>query len=75
MRNEPPPEALDTMHVIITVSGGIPYVAQAPKTVNVHIIDYDDLSADFNRTFGQLSSEAKAYYLKTEESLPDSSGS
>lgn len=52
-------------HVFVTVAGGVAYVARTPPNVKVHIIDYDDLKADFKHTFDQLSSEAQSFYRET----------
>jgi hypothetical protein len=56
-------------HVFITVSGGVAYIASAPKSVTVHIIDYDDLKADFNQTFAQFTPAEKAFYWSSQSSL------
>jgi len=69
MQNQPSPNGTTANHVFITVAGGVAYIAQAPESVQVHVIDYDDLEADFGRTFGSMSSEARAFYLMAEKSL------
>lgn len=53
-------------HIFVTVVGGVAYVAEA-TTVNVHIIDYDDLKADFEGAFGRLSPEERAFYDRNEK--------
>jgi hypothetical protein len=54
------------INVFITVAGGVAYVASAPESVKVHIIDYDNLKADFDKTFQQLAPAAQDYYRQTE---------
>lgn len=49
-------------HVYVTVSGGVAYIAQAPKGVEVHILDYDNLKADFDATFSKFSREEREFY-------------
>ncbi len=66
MHNRPASSVTKLQDVFITVSGGVAYVAQAPESVKVHIIDYDDLGSDFGRTFSKLAPEARSFYLKLE---------
>lgn len=66
---KPSNKAPVTEHVFVTVVGGVAYVAKAPESVQVHVIDYDDLAAGFGPTFGALSPEAKAFYFAAEQSL------
>ncbi len=54
-----------TQHVFITVAGGVAYVASAPETVKIHVIDYDNLEADFDSTFSQFTIEERAFYWQT----------
>lgn len=54
------------LHVFVTVVGGVAYVAEAPDSVEVHIIDYDDLKEDFGATFRSLSVEEREFYWRTE---------
>jgi hypothetical protein len=54
-------------NVFITVSGGVAYLASAPETIKVHIIDYDNLGEDFDTTFNYLSPEAQAFYEWSEK--------
>jgi hypothetical protein len=49
-------------------------VAKASEGVKIHVIDYDDLKADFEKTFSRLSPEAQAYYRRAEDALPHPSG-
>lgn len=58
--------AIGTQDVFITVAGGVAYVADAPGSVRVHIIDYDDLKDDFQFAFDRLSPEGQAFYLRLE---------
>ena len=74
MKNQLAPNTTATHHVFVTVAGGVAYMAKAPENVEVHIIDYDDLEADFELTFSRLSSEAQAFYLRTEEAAGNYSG-
>lgn len=53
-------------HVFVTIAGGVGYVARAPENIEVHIIDYDDLKADFDETFKGLSPEAQSFYREME---------
>jgi hypothetical protein len=70
MRNQMAPDRKSAEQVFITVSGGVAYVAQAPETVNVHIIDYDELKADFEPAFLRLSPEAQAFCRQSDEFSP-----
>ena len=54
--------AEEIQHVFVTVAGGVGYVAKTLKNIEVHIIDYDDLEADFDETFKRLSPEAQSFY-------------
>jgi len=55
--------------VFINVSGGVAYVAEAPDGVEVHIIDYDDLESNFEKSFRQLSPAAQAFCLQAENGI------
>lgn len=59
MKSETPSQIANELHVFVTVAGGFAYVASAPESVKVHIIDYDDLKADFDQTFAQFSPRAR----------------
>jgi hypothetical protein len=74
MQNQPVSDAEVIQHVFITVAGGVAYVANSPELVKVHVIDYDELKADFEIAFNRLSPEAQAYYRERENGLPDLSG-
>lgn len=52
--------------VFVTVRGGVAYLAEAPESVEVHIIDYDDLNDDFVSAFNRLSPVEQAFYRRTE---------
>lgn len=67
MRPKRASSAANPHDVFITVSGGVAYVGRAPESVKVHIIDYDDLKADFQAAFNSLSAEAQAFYREIEE--------
>jgi len=62
----------EPLHAFVTVSGGVAYMVQEPAKVRVHLIDYDDLQADFTRTFDQLSAEAQAFYSENERRISES---
>ena len=74
MQKQSVPNDTATQHVFVTVAGGVAYVAGVPETVAVHIIDYDDLKADFEFTFNQLSPEAQDFYRRAEQAVVGSSG-
>jgi hypothetical protein len=74
MNNQPVSDAAAMQHVFVTVVGGVAYVAKASEGVKIHVIDYDDLKADFEKTFSRLSPEAQAYYRRAEDALPHPSG-
>lgn len=71
MQNQRAFDAPVVQHVFVTVSGGVAYVASAPEAVKVHVIDYDNIEADFEAAFRHLSPEAQAFYRQSEEILVD----
>ncbi len=59
--SEKAPRRIDKEQVYITVSGGVAYVAQTPENVEVRIIDFDNLKADYNGAIASLSPEERAF--------------
>lgn len=50
-------------HAFVEVAGGVAYVTDCPPHVKVHVINHDDLDADFEFSYSRLAFEAQSYCL------------